>query len=384
MEHKIGLYIDTGYGIGESLDVEALSSLATDDLAVAVCKSDAYWNTPEKLAIIRNDIANEALTAVVIAGPSPRVFQQEFKFDGVITERINLREHVVWSHPANDEDTQMLAEDYLRMGIVKTSKYEDRPPFMEEVDKSILVIGGGMTGLTAAFEAAKAGSQVYLVEKEPRLGGWANSFHKVFTGKPPYTELVDPPVLEKIAAVTKNDKIKVFTGHRVYSVSGAPGMFDVVIRPDGPWIENLVKEQNEWLAAKLAKEAAGGEEPAKPAAAGQEEQPAAAEEVPEPTDFPHEKVRVGAVILAAGWRPEEPTGCEHLGYGTYPDVITNVQMEELASGGRIKRPSDGKEVNSVAFIDAANPGRGASFALLFLCHFPDCLETGAVCPCDES
>ena len=55
---------------------------------------------------------------------------------------------------------------------------------------------------------------------------------------------------------------------------------------------------------------------------------------------------MGAVILAAGWRPEEPTACEHLGYGKYPDVITNVQMEELAAKGKIKRPSDGKEVTS--------------------------------------
>ena len=77
----------------------------------------------------------KGLTAVIIAGPSSRVFQQEFTFEGVITERINLREHVVWCHPANDEDTQMLAEDYMRMGITKTTKYEDRPPFMEAVDK---------------------------------------------------------------------------------------------------------------------------------------------------------------------------------------------------------------------------------------------------------
>ena len=61
----------------------------------------------------------------------------------------------------------MLAEDYMRMWITKTSKYEDRPPFMEAVDKGILVIGGGMTGMTAALEAAAAGYQVCLVEKEP-------------------------------------------------------------------------------------------------------------------------------------------------------------------------------------------------------------------------
>lgn len=350
MDHKIGVYIDTGYGIGEALDIEALSAVATGEFKVAVCKAEPYWNEPEKLAIIRNDIANESLTAVIIAGPSPRVFQQEFSFGDVITERVNLREHVVWSHPANDEDTQMLAEDYLRMGIIKTSKYVDREPFMEETDKSILVIGGGVTGMTAALEAAKAGYQVYLVEKEPRLGGWANSFHKVFTGQPPYDEIKDSPIQEKIKAVNDHDKIKVFTGNRVFSISGAPGMFDVIIRPDGPWIEKLVKEQNEWLAAKKAKEASGGEEAETP----KTPEPAAAaeEEAPEEIDFAHETVRVGAIILAAGWRPEDVSNRKNLGYGQYPDVVTSVEFEEIATKGKISRPSDGKPVNSIAFIEA--------------------------------
>ena len=237
MDHKIGVYIDTGYGIGEALDIEALIAVATDEFNVAICKAEPYWSDSDKLAVIKNDIATEGLTAVILAGASPRVFQQEFTFDGVITERINLREHVVWSHPANDEDTQMLAQDYMRMGITKTTKYENRPPFMEPVDKSILVIGGGMTGMTAAIEAARAGYQVYLVEKETQLGGWANRFHKVFTGKPPYDEIVDSPIHEKIKAINASDKIKVFTGHRIYSISGAPGMFDAIIRPDGPWID---------------------------------------------------------------------------------------------------------------------------------------------------
>ena len=91
----------------------------------------------------------------------------------------------------------------MRMGITKTSKYEDRAPFTEQMRKSILVIGGGITGMTAALAAAQAGYQVYLVEKEPDLGGWAAQFHKVFTGKPPYDEIVDPPVKEKIAAVKR-------------------------------------------------------------------------------------------------------------------------------------------------------------------------------------
>lgn len=356
MSQKIGVYIDTGYGIGEALDIDALSAVAEKEFKVSVCRADSYWSDPEKLAIIRSDIVGEGLTAVLIAGPSPRVLETEFAFEATITERLNLREHVIWAHPANDEDTQMLAEDYMRMWITKINKYEDRAPYLEGREKAILVIGGGITGLTAALEAAAAGYQVYLVEKEPQLGGWADKFHKVFSGKPPYDEIVDSPIYEKIEAVNASHKIKVFTASRVFGISGAPGMFDVVIRPNGPWIDSLVREQNEWLARKKAREAQGQEEPARPA--GTSQQPAAAEaveEVPEPTDFVHDAVRVGAVIVAAGWRPEDPSGYDHLGFGKYPDVITNVQMEELAAKGRITRPSDGKEVDSVAFIDCAPP-----------------------------
>lgn len=128
-------------------------------------------------------------------------------------------------------------------------------------------------------------------------------------------------------------------------------MFDVIIRPDGSWIEKLNKEQNEWLAAKKAREAQGPSEP-EPAKSSQEEAAAVEEESePEATEFPHETVRVGAVVLAAGWRPQDLSSFEHLGYGKYPDIITSVQMEELAAKGKIKRPSDGKEVASVAFVE---------------------------------
>jgi quinone-modifying oxidoreductase subunit QmoB len=352
---KIGVYIDTGYGIGESLDVEALCDVAKDEFKAAVCRSGAYWCDPENLAVIRNDISSESLNAVVIAGPSRRVFEGVFKFDGVITERVNLREHVVWCQPPNNEDTQMVADDYLRMGIIKAQKYQDRAPFSEEIDKSILVIGGGITGLSAALGAAKAGYQVYLVEKDPQLGGWAAKFSKVFTGKPPYGEIVDSPISQKINAVNDNPKIRVFLASRIYRIAGSPGMFDAIIRPDGPWIDDVNNRANAWLAEQKAKEARfkgqAGAEAAKDKGDEIGAWGAGAEEV---LDFEHQSVRIGAVVLAAGWRPDDPGQFESLGYGKLPDVITNVQMEEMAAKGKIVRPSNGAAVNSVAFIDCAD------------------------------
>ncbi len=327
-------------------------------MKVPLCRADSYWDEPEKLAIIRNDIKNEELTAVVIAGPSSRVYQDVFRFEGTITERVNLREQVVWCQPANHEDTQMLAEDYLRMGITKTKKYEDRAPFMEETDKSILVIGGGISGMTAALEAGKAGYQVYLVEKQPELGGWIGKFSKVFTGKPPYDQIVDPPAKEKIAAVNSAANIKVFTGSRVYAIAGSPGMFDVFIRPDGDWSAELIEAQQYWLDRKLAQNAmeAQGIDVKEEDRAGQ---PPRIDT--ETLDFTHEKIRVGSVIIAAGWRPEDPAKYENLGYGKCPDVITNVQLEEMVSAGKMAKPSDGKPVNSVAFIDAVETGAANPF-----------------------
>ncbi len=350
MDHKIGVYIDTGYGIGEALDIEALSAVATNEFKVAVCRAEPYWPDPDKLAIIRNDIAGENLTAIVIAGASPRVFQKEFFFDGVISERVNLREHVVWCQPANDENTQMMAEDYLRMGITKTSKYKDRPPYKEASDKDILVIGGGVTGMTAALDTAKAGYQVYLVEKDSELGGWANKFPKVFTGKPPYDQLLDSPFKDLIKAVQSNDKIKVYTGHRVYSISGAPGMFDAVIRPDGSWIESLDRKQNDWLAAKKAKEAGQEQEAQKKNLKSQWSK-----------NRRSLKISLGKLcVWALLYSPQAgdrkiPWALRNLGYGRSPDVITNVKMEELASKGKIQRPSDGKQVNTIAFIECTGP-----------------------------
>ena len=116
--------------------------------------------------------------------------------EGVIVEKVALREHVVWCQPPGEEDTQMLAEDYLRMYIAKVQKMEPLEPFQPEetIDKSILVVGGGITGMTAALEAAKAGYDVRLVEKTDTLGGWLAKQHKSIPTKPPYRELEETGV----------------------------------------------------------------------------------------------------------------------------------------------------------------------------------------------
>jgi len=192
MAEKFAVYVCSGCGIGEALDVEALCAVGTKDGKAAICKTHAFLCGEEGAALIKTDVANEGIDGVVVAACSPRVKADVFQYDPpVFLERVNLREHVVWCHSANDEDTQMLAEDYLRMGCARAQKAAVPEPFEAEIDKTILVVGGGVAGMTAAIEAARAGYDVRLVERESVLGGMLNKLHKLYPKTPPYRDLED-------------------------------------------------------------------------------------------------------------------------------------------------------------------------------------------------
>ncbi|MEE9518149.1 MAG: hydrogenase iron-sulfur subunit [Candidatus Adiutricales bacterium] len=305
MEKKTAAYICTGCGIGEALDIEALSKVATDEYKAPICRTNNIYCSPEGVAEIQKDIESEGVNTVVIAACSPRVNYDAFDLGHVILDRANIREQVVWCHPPNDEDTQMLAEDYLRMAMVKVDKMELPEPYLgEEGDafsKDILVVGGGVAGMHAALGAANAGYQVSLVEKEEALGGFGAKLKKSTPTKPPYQELEDTIIPDLISQVEANEKIKIFTSAEIEKIEGAPGLFDATITSNGS----------------------------------------------------QDSARYGAIIQATGWTPYDAEKLPHLGYGSSPDVITNVQLEEMAAAGTITRPSNGSEPKAVAFIQCA-------------------------------
>ncbi len=300
MEKKIGFYVCSGCGIGEALDVNALVDLASSEFQVPVCRTHECLCQSNGVNTIKADIEKEGVNTIVIAACSPRVMYDVFDF-GVdkVVERVNLREQVVWSHPAGDEDTQMMAEDQVRMGITKAKEVELPDPFQaENMSKRILVVGGGLAGMTAAKEAAKAGYEVVLVEKESSLGGYLKNVYKLPPETPPYEALEENPLDRLIKEVQDDSRIKVYTSSRVASIAGGPCLFDVKISQNGSEISE----------------------------------------------------RVGAIVLATGAVPYDASKLEHLGYGKFADVVTMVQVEEMFKSGNVKRPSNGSQINSVAFI----------------------------------
>ena len=302
MENKVGVYICSGCGIGDSIDVDQLANVATSELKAPVSKNHPFLCGEDGAQVIRQDIAQEGVNSVLIAACSRRVKTDVFSYDKsqVVCERTNLREHVAWCQPPKEEDTQMLAEDYLRMSMAKVKKMEPPEPFQEDVNKTILVVGGGITGMNAAIEAATAGYEVVLVEKEAQLGGYAGQLHKALPKKPPYMEMEEPNVQELAAKVEENEKIKVFKGSKIESTAGAPGMFDVTIK----------------------------------------------------TGDASETVRIGAIVSAAGFVPYKAAKLTHLG-SEAQNVVTPVEIEEMAKKGAIVKPSDSSPPKSVAFIQCA-------------------------------
>ncbi|MBN2326963.1 MAG: FAD-dependent oxidoreductase [Candidatus Omnitrophica bacterium] len=304
MEDKVGVYICTGCSIGEALDIEALSKVALDELKAPVCKTIADCMNGG-LDVIRRDVESEGLNKIVLAACSPREdFGKDPFGQGIHVERVNLREGVVWCQPPNDEDTQMMAEDYLRMGIVKAQKTQPLDLFEEHerINKNLLVVGGGITGLTAAVEAAEAGYDVILVEKEVDLGGWMAKWYKSFPTFTPYQDLEDNGVSGLVEQVQSHPKITVRTSTEIAKIEGGPGLFDVVFKSNNG-------------------------------------QPASSE-----------PLRVGAVIQATGWKPFEPECLEKLGYKKFDNVVSSIQFEEMAKSGRLSRPSEGKPAKNVVFI----------------------------------
>lgn len=330
MDKKYCAYICAGCGIGDALDMEALAGVVTGEMAME-CKTHKYLCGSEGRALIAADVAG-GVNTIVVGACSPRVMAREFDF-GVdkITVRANIREQVVWSevkpvdgqapHKEAAAFLQESASDYLRMACTRAKKTLLPEPFkLEEINKTILVMGGGLAGLTAAKEAAAAGYKVIIVEKLEKLGGKAAGWRKSFPSKAPWTDLEDNPIDQIISSVEGNDRITVKTSTEVARISGAPGNFGVTFKATGAKTEwdapQKVTVDQQDLISK-----------------GQMEDPNTG--LKKYTDTNPDAIKVGAVVLATGWKPADVSQYEHLGYGKVKNVVTNAEFEKLAKAGKV-------------------------------------------------
>ncbi len=376
MSKKYGVYICTGCGIGDVLDMEDLVDVPDEE--GINCTTHPFLCGKEGLALIKKDVDEGKVNAMVIGACSRRVNFDVFNFDGCIVERVNLREGVVWPHsretyPALTEDQkddeehfdriQMKAEDYIKMGMIRVEKVKLPEPYKTETfSKKILVLGGGITGISAALDAAKAGFEVTIVEKQGKLGGYAAQLRSQMPVAEPFEQLIPAVVDEKIAELQEYPNIEVRTSTEVARIAGQPGEFTVTFKKPGDKIPFDVPFP---LPPEMLLDEKGNELDVEAQHAKYLEYNEGRFDI---LQLDPDGELYGAVILAAGWRPdkleENADAYAHLGIDL-PDVITNDEFEKIAAKGKIVRPSDGKDAKDVVFIQS--PGKDEDDA-----DFPYC------------
>ena len=325
MKKVYGAYLCTGCGIGDVLDVDGLKDAAAD-AGIAMTEHACLCGAAGR-SFIEKDIADKGVNTIVVCACSPRVMQKEFDFgEQTITVRGNLREHVAWTGGLKEDGSvddflQEMGTDYVRMAVTRAQKTELPEPYkLETISKKILVMGGGIAGLTAAKEAAAAGYEVTLVEKDAQLGGKALGWRKMFPTAYPYNELEAPSIQQMIADVQGNSRITVKTGCEVARIGGSPGQFNVTLKAAGV--------TTEWDA------------PAKVTADQQDlinkgELDDPNKGMQKYTTLNPEGEIYGAVVLATGWTPADVSEYEHLGYGKLTNVVTNAEFEKIAKNGKV-------------------------------------------------
>ena len=246
-------------------------------------------------------------------------------------------------------------------------------------NQTILVVGGGISGMTAALEAAETGKQVVLVEKNPYLGGRTVQLYRYFP------KMCHPTCgLEiNLRRLKANPRIQVLTMAEVTGISGTQGDYSVSVKLapryvnesctacgecskaasteiDDAFNYNLGKVKAAYLPNDMAFPQRYVIDPIVIGTPEAEAIKASCKYGAIDLDMQEETVTLnaGAIVWATGWQPYDANKIQYYGYDRFPNVITNVEFERLAdphgpTGGKILRPSDGKEAKNVAFIQCA-------------------------------
>jgi len=244
---------------------------------------------------------------------------------------------------------------------------------------SILVVGGGISGLTTAIEAAETGYEVFLVEKNPYLGGRVAQLNQYFPKLCPPTCGLEI----NFRRIKDNPRIKILTMAAVETVTGSPGNYDVAVKVSPRYVnENCTccgacaeacqtEIDSEFdFGMKRIKGAYLPFEMAFPARyviapeiigtpdADRAKEACKYDAVDLAMETKTLNLSAGAIVWTTGWQPYDAAKIDNLGFGQYPNIITNMMMERLASPngptrGKIVRPSDNKEPQSVAFVQCA-------------------------------
>lgn len=236
-EIRIGVFVcDCGSNIAGYLNVKELAEYAGTLPKVVYVKENLYTCSESGINEIKAAIRDERLNRVVVASCTPRTHEPLFRgtceeggLNPYLFEMVNIRDQCSWVHMQEREQGTDKAKDLIRMGVAKAALLEPQESIKSEVDQRALVIGGGISGMTAALALANRGYQVFLVEKQPRLGGLLLELDKLA----PSRVGGETFATGQAELVERHANIKLFTSATVHEVSGYIGHFKVTVGSQG-------------------------------------------------------------------------------------------------------------------------------------------------------
>lgn len=302
-EPRIGVYVcDCGGNISDTVSCDGVTETLSRLPNVVVSRRCQFMCSDPGQKLITDDISEKHVNRVVVGACSLFLHEQTFRktvqragLNPYLYYHIGLREQDSWVHHRCPPEATEKAIRMMSAGVAKARKMKPLKAIHIDAEKHVLVIGGGVAGLRSALSIAKQGLNVTLVEKSNVLGGYVAQWDHIF----PKDEDARTVVNSLIEDVAAQPKIKVLTQTEVASAKGYVGNFEVQLR----------QESN------------------------------------------HSEVKVGAVVIATGFKPYEPFKGE-LGYGEFQEIITLPQLEQLLCELKSKENLEwnGRRVRSMAMI----------------------------------
>jgi heterodisulfide reductase subunit A len=237
-EPRIGVFVcHCGINIGGVVDVPAVVEYAKTLPNVAYAENNLYTCSQDTQKKIREKIEENNLNRVIVASCTPRTHQPLFQntcaeagLNPYLFEMANIRDQCSWVHMHEPEKATQKAKDLVRMVVAKSALLEPLKRVPIDIKPSGLVIGGGLSGMTAALELSKQGYEAFIVEREKELGGLMKRIHYAMIGE---KKDIQKKLKELIKKITSDKKIQVFTNSTVKDVTGYIGNFKTIVDQNG-------------------------------------------------------------------------------------------------------------------------------------------------------
>jgi len=231
-EPRIGVFIcHCGINIGAYVNVSEVVKYAKTLRNVSYAEENLYTCSADTQGRIKERIKEHKLNRVIVAACTPRTHEPLFRetireagLNKYLFEMANIREHDSWVHMNEKKEATEQAKDLVRMAVEKSSRLSSLKERKVDITKSALVVGGGVSGMSAALSIAKGGFPVTIIEKENELGGEAKHINKLLSGTD-----VRKKLKEMIEGVKSNKDITVFVSSRIKGTKGYVGNFETII-----------------------------------------------------------------------------------------------------------------------------------------------------------